>query len=200
MKIMKADQILIAVAVLLAFASPSLAKPAENTRYSFYTIAGQTAQDVYRAMQRRGPKVNGAKAYASTAATAVQSGRLLQGASCNIDNYRIKLDFVIRLPRISNEKILPAADRSHWRQFAAFLKEHEETHRRIWLGCAADVERQMKAIKVRSCKDASRKAAQLWENMQTACKRKHQAFDAAEQKRVLTHPFVKLVFKRAAEN
>lgn len=144
--------------------------------------------------------VNGAKAYASMAATAAQKGKLLQGSSCKFVDYRIELDFVIKLPRISNEKILPAADRSHWRQFSAFLKQHEETHRRIWLGCAADVERQVKAIKARSCEDASRKAAQLWERMQAACDRKHKAFDAAEQHRLMTHPFVKLVFRRAAAN
>jgi predicted secreted Zn-dependent protease len=197
---MKAVLIPIAVVVLTACAGATLAKPVEKTKYTYYTINGITAHDIYRAMQRRGPKVNGAKAYASTAATAVQNGNLLQGSSCKIVDYRIKLDFVIKLPRIGNEKILPTADRSHWRQFSAFLKQHEETHRRIWLGCAADVERQVKAIKTKSCQDASRRAAQLWEKMRASCSKKHEAFDAAEQKRLMTHPFVKLVFRRAAAN
>ena len=195
---MKAVSISIVVAVLMTCGSAALAKPVEKTKYAFYTSSGVTAQEVYRAMQRRGPNVNGAKAYASTSATAVQNGKLLQGSYCKIVDYRIKLDFVIKLPRIGNEKILPTADRSHWRQFSAFLKQHEETHRRIWLGCAADVERQVKAIKTKSCQDASRRAAQLWEKMRNSCRKKHEAFDAAEQKRLMTHPFVKLVFRRAA--
>jgi predicted secreted Zn-dependent protease len=195
---MKAVLISVAVLVLMACGDAAFAKPVERTKYTYYTISGVTAHEVYRAMQRRGPKVNGAKAYASTSATAVQNGKLLQGSSCRIVDYRIKLDFVIKLPRIGNEKILPTADRSHWRQFSAFLKQHEETHRRIWLGCAADVERQVKAIKTRSCQDASRRAAKLWEKMRASCGKKHEAFDAAEQKRLMTHPFVKLVFRRAA--
>jgi predicted secreted Zn-dependent protease len=195
---MTAKSSLLVVVALAAFTGAALAKPAEVTKYTYYTITGTTALEVYRAMQRRGPNVKGAKAYASTAATAVQNGKLLQASSCTVVDYRIKLDFVIKLPRISNEKILPPADRSHWRQFSAFLKEHEETHRRIWLGCAADVERQVKAIKAKSCKDASRRAAQLWKKMQASCNSKHEAFDAAEQRRVMTHPFVRLVLKREA--
>ncbi len=195
---MRATLKLSAAALLMGLNAPALGKPAETTKYAYYGISGSTAADVYRAMQKRGPRVNGAKAYASTAASAVQNGKLLQGSSCKIIDYRIELDFVIKLPRITNEKILPAADRSYWRQFSAFLKEHEETHRRIWLGCAADVEKQVKAIRTTSCKDASRRAAQLWEKMKSACAKKHAAFDAAEQQRVIRHPFVKLVLRRAA--
>lgn len=195
---MKAHWKIIATAWLISFSDAVLAKPAENTRYTYYSISGKSADDVYRAMQRRGPKVNGAKAYASTAATAVQNGKLVQYSSCRIVDYRIELDFVIRLPRISNEKILPPADRPLWRQFSNFLRQHEETHRRIWRGCAAEVESKVKAIRSKSCADASRQAARLWEKMQADCDNKHKAFDAAEQQRLMTHPFIKRVLRGAA--
>lgn len=185
--------------LICCFNGVALAKPAETTRYTYYTINGGSANDVYRAMQRRGPRVNGVKAYASTAATAVQHGNLAQGAACRIVDYRIDLDFVIRLPRISNEQTLPPADRRLWQQFSAFLRQHEETHRRIWRGCAADVERKVKAINAESCADASQKAAQLWEKMQANCDSKHKAFDAAEQQRLMTHPFIRRVFRDAAD-
>ena len=78
----------------------------------------------------------------------------------------------------------------------AFLKTHEEHHRTIWLGCAAELERKVKAIKTTSCKDADRKAAQLWTAIRAACNAKHNAFDAAEQKKLMKHPFVRYVYGR----
>lgn len=184
---------------MLAFwAGVASAKPAQSTRYTYYTIRGDTAAKVYASMMKRGPRVNGAKAYASTLATTTQNGKLSQGAYCRIEDYRLKLDFVIRLPKIKNERVLPPGERKRWQQFSAFLKVHEETHREIWLGCAADLERQVKAIKAKSCSEADRKANQLWEGIRAACNKKHTAFDIAEQKRLMKHPFVKLVYNRSA--
>ncbi|MCA3573569.1 MAG: DUF922 domain-containing protein [Aestuariivirga sp.] len=190
-----------AVAVLgLAAASLLLvggaeAKPTQTTKYTYYAIAGDTAVEIYNSMMKKGPKVNGAKAYATTSATTTQDGKLLQGASCRVEDYRLRLDFVIKLPKIKNEKVLPAADRKRWQQFSSFLKTHEETHRKIWLDCAADLERQVKSIKAKSCSEADRKATQLWDKIRAACNRKHIAFDAAEQTKLMKHPFVQMVYK-----
>lgn len=185
-------------AAAIGLAAETAAKPTQKTRYTYYTVSGDSAADIYAAMLRKGPKVNGTKAYAATSATTTQDGKLIQGKSCSIQDYRVKLDFVIKLPKIRNEKLLPPAERKRWQQFSAFLKAHEETHQRIWMDCAADLERQVKAIKARSCDDADRKASQLWERMRQQCSRKHAAFDQAEQKRLLSHPFVKLVYKRTS--
>ena len=173
------------------------AKPVQSTKYSYYTVSGDSAAEIYSAMISRGPKVNGAKAYAATSATTTQDGKLLQGSSCKILDYRLKLDFVIKLPKIRNEKVLPASDRKRWQQFSGFLKAHEETHRQIWLDCAADLERQVKSIRAKSCSDADRKASQLWERLRAACNKKHAAFDRAEQTRLMAHPFVKLVYRKS---
>lgn len=178
-------------------AATAEAKPAHTTKYTYYTVGGGTAQEVYRAMLKRGPRVNGAKAYASTAATSSQDGKLMQAKSCRIEDYRLKIDFVIRLPKIKNEKLLPPADRSRWQQFSQFLKKHEETHRAIWLACAAGLERKVRALKAKTCEAADAKAAALWDAARAACARKHDAFDAAEQKKLMRHPFVKLVYQRS---
>ena len=175
---------------------PAIAKPIYTTKYSYYAINGDTAQEIYTAMIRRGPHVNGARAYASTSATSSQEGKLAQGQICSIQDYRLKIDFVIRLPRIKNEKVLTGTTKARWQQFSRFLKKHEETHRSIWLDCARDLERQVKAISVADCGVADAKATKLWEQMRKSCARKHDAFDAAEQKRLVRHPFVKLVLNQ----
>jgi predicted secreted Zn-dependent protease len=186
-----------AAAWAICWAGQATAKPTETTKYTYYSIGGDTAVEIYDAMMKKGPKVNGAKAYAATSATTTQNGKLSQGSSCRIEDYRLQLDFVIKLPKIRNERALPAADRKRWQQFSGFLKTHEETHRKIWLGCAADLERQVKSIKAKSCNEADRKATQLWDRIRAACNKKHAAFDAAEQKRLMSHPFVKMVYKRS---
>lgn len=187
---------LAALAAVLVLPVAAVAKPVHATKYTYYAINGDSAEEIYSAMLRKGPRVNGAKAYAATSATTTQDGRMAQRGSCRIEGYRLSIDFVISLPKIRNEKVLPPADRRHWQQFSTFLKKHEETHRSIWLGCAADLERQVKAINAKSCAEADRRARALWERMRTACTKKHNAFDTAEQKRLMNHPFVRLVHGR----
>ncbi len=197
---MTAKSISLVAAILACSASgAALAKPIHITNFTYYTVGGDTAQEIYKSMLRKGPRVNGAKAYAATSATTSQDGKLLQGASCSIDGYRLNLQFTIKLPKIKNEKVLQASDRSRWQQFSVFLKRHEETHRSIWLGCAADLERQVKSIKSKTCGEADKKAQKLWDKMRAACSKKHLAFDAAEQKKLMQHPFVRLVYKRSIQ-
>lgn len=193
------SMVLMATALTASVCCAALAKPVQTTKYTYYTVGGDTAQEIYNSMLRKGPRVNGAKAYAATSATTTQDGKLLQGASCSIDGYRLNLQFTIRLPKIKNEKVLQASDRSRWQQFSVFLKRHEETHRSIWLGCAADLERQVKSIKAKTCSEADKKAQKLWDKMRAACSKKHVAFDAAEQRKLMQHPFVRLVYKRSIQ-
>ena len=170
------------------------AKPADTTKYRYYTITGKNPADIYLAMVRRGPDVNGINAYASTLATTSQSGRLVQGKTCRIDGYQVKIDFVINLPRLSREDALTGQTLAKWNQFKTFLKAHEEKHRTIWLGCAKGLEARIRNLNSTSCAALDKQAGALFSKMRTDCQKKHAAFDAAEQRRLLSHPFVKLVF------
>lgn len=184
----------VALATFALLSTPALSKPTENTRYKYYAISGDTPVEIYSAMIRRGPDVNGVNAYASTSATSSQSGRLvLQGKSCRVDGYNFKIDFVINLPKLKNEKALSGATAAKWNQFKSFLKTHEENHRTIWMGCARELESKVQALRSKNCKTLDAQAGQMWKKMRGACDRKHAAFDAAEQRRLLKHPFVRTV-------
>jgi predicted secreted Zn-dependent protease len=189
------------LATLALLASPAASKPTEKTRYKYYSISGDTPGEIYSSMIRRGPDVNGVNAYASTAATSSQSGRLvLQGKSCRVDGYSFNIDFVINLPKLKNEKALSGATAAKWGQFKSFLKTHEETHRSIWMGCARQLEAKVQSLRSKDCKALDRQAGQMWKTMRTACDSKHAAFDAAEQRRLLRHPFVRLVLNGRANS
>lgn len=183
----------------LAVAPQAVGQPEFTTKYVYYAIGGNTPLEIYRSMLKRGPRVDGAKAYAATSAESVQSGKLQPGQTCHIEDYRLRIDFQIKLPRIKNEKILSTGDRSRWKEFARFLKKHEETHRAIWLTCAADLETKIHSIKAATCAEVEKKSQSLWDATRKACSKKHDAFDAAEQKKLMQRPFVKLVYRKSLQ-
>lgn len=181
----------------LATAPQAAAQPEFTTKYVYYAISGTTPLEIYRSMLKRGPRVEGAKAYAATSAESAQSGKLQQGDTCHIEDYRLRIDFEIKLPRVKNEKVLSSGDRSRWQEFSRFLKKHEETHRSIWLACATELETKIRTVKAATCAEAEKKSQSLWEATRKACSKKHDAFDAAEQKKLMQRPFVKLVYRKS---
>ncbi len=175
----------------------AFSKPAQTTKYIYYAIYGDTPAAIYATLVKRGPRVDGVKAYAATTAVSSQSGQLIQGSNCTLNDYRFKIDFTIKLPKLKNEAALKGATRTGWKKFLSFLIAHEETHRSIWLACAATLEAKVKAIQARSCAELNEKSTKLWEQMRVSCAKKQDAFDVAEQARLLRHPFVKLVLSQA---
>lgn len=191
--------VVVGLAVATVLSSASIAQPIEKTAYKYYTIRGDSPGEIYNSMIRRGPDVNGVNAYASTSAISSQNGKLIQqGKSCRIEDYKFNINFTIKLPKLSSEKALAGQTSAKWGQFKSFLKSHEETHKSIWLGCAKTLETQVKSLRAKNCKDLDRQAAVLWKKMRTVCDKKHAAFDAAEQRRLIKHPFVRLVLNGRA--
>ncbi len=179
-------------------ASAAHAKPVHSTQYTYYGISGNTPAAIYSSLIRRGPNVEGVKAYASTTATSSQAGQMSQGKMCEIKNYKFKIDFNIKLPKLQNEAALTGATKTEWRNFSRFLKVHEETHRRIWLSCAAALEANVRSIRAPTCREADARATQLWNQMKSSCGKKQVAFDAQQQRALLRQPFVRLVLRRGA--
>jgi predicted secreted Zn-dependent protease len=193
---------LVGLAVFAVLSNPATARPVEKTNYKYYTIKGDSPAEIYNSMIRRGPDVNGVNAYASTSATSSQNGKLVQqGKSCRIEDYKFNINFTINLPKLKNEQALAGQTSAKWGQFKSFLKSHEETHKSIWMACAKTLETQVKSLRSKDCKSLDRQAAALWKKMRTSCDKQHAAFDAAEQRRLIKHPFVRLVLSgRAVAN
>lgn len=179
-----------------AWPSATEAQPKSSTTYTYYTVSGKTAGEIFNAMLRQGPKVNGMKSFASTSMTTLQKGYLEPGKSCQIKGYALQLNFVTKLPRVANEKALPAADLARWRQFSQMVKIHEATHRSIWLDCAASVERQTRAIKASSCSEFNQKVEQIWQKARAACTQRHASFERSEYARMIKHPFARVVARK----
>lgn len=184
---------------LAAFAGPAHARPVAKTVYAYYPVSGTDVASLHDAMERRGPRVDGEHAYAATEAVARQDGALDgSGGICRIRNYTLALDFTIRLPKLKTSARLPPDVRKRWTTFETFVRQHEETHRQIWLGCAAELERKVKAIRARDCDRAKALAQAAMDRAWAACSRKHDAFDAAQRHPLMRQPFIQSVAGSAA--
>jgi len=183
----------IALALIAFGGAEAEAKPKSTTQYKYYSVSGASAAELYLAMMKRGPHVNGDQAYASTTATQTLDGRFVRTNICRLHDINLSFSFTIRLPKLASTKGLSRTTRDRWQAFSQFLRKHEETHRSIWLACAVDFERRAMAVKAGSCEAADAEIARIAEDVRLACNKKHDAFDANEQKRVAKHPFVKLV-------
>jgi predicted secreted Zn-dependent protease len=187
---------LAAFSLFFALGTVAEARPLQSTQYTYYGISGATPATIYSSLIKRGPRVGGVKAYASTTAVSSQAGQMLQGKTCQIKNYKFKIDFTINLPKLQNEANLDGGTRAGWRNFSNFLRTHEETHRSIWLGCAAALEANVKSLRVGSCKEADARTTALWNQMKATCGKKQVAFDAQQQRALMRHPFVQMVLRR----
>jgi predicted secreted Zn-dependent protease len=185
-----------ALCVLLCLSAAAEAK-SQNTKYRYYTIGGSSVDGVYKEMLRRGPHVGGGKAYASTKMDPqVEAVTANDGDRCRIASFKINMTFTINLPKLQGSSALDASTRRSFDNFLAFARKHEERHRSIWLGCAAQAEAQIKNVSAATCGQAEAKGLAIMQKVANACDRKHAAFDASEQTKLAKHPFIRAVMAR----
>jgi predicted secreted Zn-dependent protease len=172
-------------------AAPGQAKPISSTQYAYYTVSGTNAAALHQSMVVRGPSVYGDKAYATTEVAGSLGGSLVAGPNgCQLQNYRMKLDFTMRLPRMESGLALKSELRERWRSFERFVRAHEAVHRSIWLSCASAVEKKVRAIRARNCQAAQALATKILHKLWSACAQRHDAFDAAQRHPLMREPFI----------
>ena len=184
-------------ALLLALAClPAGAETVHTTHFSSYDVSGRSPVEIYRAILKRGPDVNGGRAIAATTAQAVQSHKLEQGpSSCRITQFRLTFRFHVLLPRLVNASAVTPQDRFLWRQFSDFLKAHELQHTRLWLRCGKELERQVMALRSSSCEDLQRQADRTWQRMKPTCDKQQVNFDRQQRDVLTSQPFMQQVFR-----
>lgn len=185
------------LAILLLSCSPlAAAGTTQSITYSYYPVTGRTPAEVYRSILNRGPMVNGDRAIAATTAQGVQNYNLAQEASsCRVTDQRMDFRFDVQLPRPIYVSALTPRDRALWQKFSVFLRAHELQHTKLWLGCAADLERKVLAIKARNCQDAKSQAEALWRKMRASCDKLQANFDREQRGELLAQPFMQRVLR-----
>lgn len=166
------------------------AKPLTN--YVHYLVAGSSAQGLFESMINNGPKVGGGRAYASTRMDPnVSASTVANGGQCRVVSFKMNMTFTIRLPQLDNDQKVEPALRKSFERFYQFAKRHEETHRTIWLQCAAEAEALATGLKAATCAEAEAQSLKIVDDVSKRCDRRHAEFDAADQKQLSRHPFMK---------
>ena len=169
--------------------SPTSAQPTSHTTYSYFLVSGNSLPELHSNMVRNGPTANGVRGYGTT--TAIMGRRMSAGACSAKGSYHFDVEFLIKLPRASKTVALSAGELSMWNRFAQFVKKHEETHRSIWMGCAAEFDRLLQASTSQNCAARQAKAMSLWREMVAVCRPKQIAFDGAQQGVLSKNPFIR---------
>lgn len=183
-----------AAATVLLLCAPAQAAVISTTSYDYFRVNGSTPAQIFRAMLAYGPRVNHRQSLASNAVQAVQDGGLKQSnGACHVQGYTIRLKFVTTRPQIASERTLAPADLRLWRQFASFVKQHEDEHRQVWINCAASLERKIEALSAPTCGETAAKANALWKQMLASCDREQHSFDSSQSAELEQQPFMRRV-------
>src|SRR5262245_41852437 len=105
------------------------------------------------------------------------------------------MKFTIELPKLKRSATLSPALRRSFESFYRSAKRHEETHRSIWLKCGREIETSARRISGSTCAQTEARVFQTFYKVAESCDEQQLAFDAAEQKRIARHPFIKLLSK-----
>jgi predicted secreted Zn-dependent protease len=180
-----------AVILSLLVTTPGLSAVTQQTVYRPFIVHGKTAKAIYQAVIGHSTKKDGFSTYATTDVTLKPSLKAQMHPICKITSTNIAARFVIHLPSLPNVKNLPPSLRHDWLDFTAQLKRHEEHHREIWLGCAAELEEAIRGIPPGDCKDFVRQMNARATAAKKSCDRKNAAFDNEAQETLPAIPFIR---------
>lgn len=182
--------------LLIALSTMNVSAKSADTKYTHYLIAGKNAASLNVSMCQKGPRVGNGRAYASATMTPKAFATTARhGDSCRIDTFKLSMQFTIRLPKLKKAAAVTPAARKNFDDFYRFAKKHEETHRSIWLECAAEAEKLVIGTRARTCSGAEAKGLRIVTQVANRCDGRHKAFDASEHKRLAKHPFIKQAAK-----
>ena len=197
----KAWMILLLTGVQMALAHPARAVPVElnmRTEVRHYAVSGGNELTLLRQMRRKGPRVGGKPALASTRMRARYTAHLRKrGASCRVRDMRMNVTFTMILPRLRTSR---AAMPRRWPAFTRRLRQHEQQHIRIWKDCLRQVRRQLPGLRARSCNGLKRRMRAVYRQIMDQCSRRHDKFDRREKHAAASLPFIKAAFGQARKS
>jgi len=189
----------LAVAAALAgLSAPAVAEVISRSDVSYFVVEGDSPGEIYHNILERGPRVGGAQAIAAINTNATQDAGVDEsGGVCRLKDYVITLDFVITRPRIANLEVLSKAERSMWERMNRFIAMHENEHKAVWQGCAAELEPKILALAPPDCDQLIAQAEALWDEMLKTCDARQKRFDSLQSRDLMQQPFMRHAVEEA---
>lgn len=183
---------LAAAVAVTAAPTGAAAKPTVKVQTQHYRVDGADAGAIVRSMMGQHQLLGGHGRVGRTKMTRKIDWEFdSRPGACRIKRHTVRLDFLTQLPRHVSEKRLDATLRKHWRGFAQRVKWHEAQHRKIWLDCARQAERQVNAARAGNCAELVKKLERIYDSTNAACDKRHAEFDRAETAKLSRHPLIR---------
>lgn len=166
------------------------AQPSTVTNVKYYTVNANTAQSLDQQMIQRGPVHGPGRAYANIVAKPDYSGRLVQGRSCRLEDFKVTAEFTMTLPKLGGGAKLSRDLSARWESFQDFVRRHEEGHRTIWLETMQKAERRISALRAPTCPELQAQIDGAFQEEWRAGERRQDAYDRADQQKLASHPLL----------
>jgi predicted secreted Zn-dependent protease len=184
----------IAVAAVLLVGADNIARAEiiHKTVERAYRVHGKNARDVAAYMRDRpfrgddGPAIANIRArYSYDFKTKKQEN------SCRVDRFRLRVDFTMTLPHATQQSSFDRKTKRRWQSLQQFIRRHEGVHKKIYLTCARQMEREVKKLQPKSCQSLNRQIGRIVGEAKKICEDKQRAFDRRELRRLTNHSFFK---------
>ncbi|MBD1546823.1 DUF922 domain-containing protein [Roseibium aggregatum] len=191
-----------AAAVLLLGAGDILrAEIIQKTVERKYTVYGKTAADVAAYMRDRPFHGDSGAAIANIRPKySFDFKTKKSGASCKADRFRLRIQFTLTLPYAAQESSFDRRTKSRWKSLQRFVRGHEAVHKKIYLSCARQLERDVRKLRPEFCGSLNRDIARLIRESKKECEKKQLAFDRRQLRSLTYHSFFKLARQERDRN
>lgn len=172
--------------------APSLAQVTTSTTTKTYPVPGTTAKAVIRYMQGHPIRGDNGSAFANIRPRYTLSVKTAEkGAICRATDVDVKIHFTLTLPQATGRASMSSRDRKSWDSFAAFIRNHEDHHRRSYTSCAKSFVQQARRESASSCFAVESSIRRLFDQMKRDCEAKQVAWDRTQKGALRSHAFVR---------
>ena len=162
------------------------AEPMITKTYGYFSIGGRTAEDLARALERRGPMTRNT-GHRHPGATEIKFGGevtyIERGGRCTVGAAKVTLRTHLILPRWSNRRGAGKDLRFIWDTLSSDIKRHEERHAEIARTYARTLERDLLRLRPAStCEKLEQEVGSTTKRVLEAHDRDQLRFDKVESK------------------
>lgn len=137
------------ITLLLLMLLPTVyAAPELRLNNVYYTVAGDTAEDLWADVLARSPIEQHGRKHVAYTRWQVNWRFWWQnnGESCDISKVDTRLDVTYTLPRLETSPGIPDAVGERWERYYAALVEHEQGHKDLGVKAAREIEQRLSAM------------------------------------------------------
>ena len=168
-----------------------------SLRHEYYTVSGATPGEIFLDIRRQRRHMRSAHDVRSFS-VARTSTRMrfrvrsrYRSGQCRISDLRMKLKFVVTLPRLADETRLDAETRALWRRFLKEVMAHENEHVRIWKDCVRRLHARLSTLSARDCKALKSRFKRAFRAGRERCRDLNTAFDEHTRQARRNEPFLR---------